>query len=165
MDHLEEGETLLLIEYDVADDGLIELIALINAFDEEGHDPGGWEWLAWWRTHEDEGMGCAPVPPADLKAMESTEDPAELRKIVERIILADRVGIVGDGEMSTTRSQLYRFARDLGNIEAVEHGYKRGGLSGAAGGVVERQVRRTIYRQGNRQINKFVRAIGITGRR
>ena len=24
--------------------------------------------------------------------------------------------------MSTTRSQLYRFARDLGNIEAVEHG-------------------------------------------
>lgn len=36
--------------------------------------------------------------------------------------------------MSTTRSQLYRFARDLGNVEAVEHGYKRGGLSCAAGG-------------------------------
>ena len=31
--------------------------------------------------------------------------------------------------MSTTRSQLYRFARDLGNVEAVEHGYRRGGLS------------------------------------
>ena len=30
--------------------------------------------------------------------------------------------------MSTTRSQLYRFARDLGNVEAVEHGYKRGGF-------------------------------------
>jgi len=29
--------------------------------------------------------------------------------------------------MSTTRSQLYCFARDLGNIEAVEHGYKRPG--------------------------------------
>jgi len=67
--------------------------------------------------------------------------------------------------MSTTRSQLYRFARDLGNIEAVEHGYKRAGLSGAAGGAVERQVRRTIYRQGNRQINKFVRAIGLGPRR
>ncbi len=67
--------------------------------------------------------------------------------------------------MSTTRSQLYRFARDLGNIEAVEHGYKRGGLSGAAGGAVERQVRRTIYRQGNRQINRFVRAIGLGPRR
>ena len=26
--------------------------------------------------------------------------------------------------MSTARSQLYRFARDLGNVEAVEHGYK-----------------------------------------
>lgn len=67
--------------------------------------------------------------------------------------------------MSTTRSQLYRFARDLGNVEAVEHGYKRAGLSGAAGGAVERQVRRTIYRQGNRQINRFVRAIGLRPRR
>lgn len=67
--------------------------------------------------------------------------------------------------MSTTRSQLYRFARDLGNIEAVEHGYKREGLSGAAGGAAERQVRRVIYRRGNRQINRFVRAIGLSGRR
>lgn len=67
--------------------------------------------------------------------------------------------------MSTTRSQLYRFARDLGNIEAVEHGYRRGGLSGAAGGGVEREVRRVIYRQGNRQINHFVRAIGLGPRR
>lgn len=67
--------------------------------------------------------------------------------------------------MSTTRSQLYRFARDLGNVEAVEHGYKLGGLSGGAEGAVERQVRRTIYRGGNRQINKFVRAIGVSGRR
>jgi len=67
--------------------------------------------------------------------------------------------------MSTTRSQLYRFARDLGNIEAVEHGYRRGGLSGGAEGAVERQIRRKIYRQGNRQINKFVRAIGLSARR
>lgn len=63
--------------------------------------------------------------------------------------------------MSTTRSQLYRLARDLGNIEAVEHGYKRGGLSGGTEGLVERQVRRTIYREGNRQINRFVRALGL----
>jgi hypothetical protein len=63
--------------------------------------------------------------------------------------------------MSTTRSQLYRLARDLGNVEAVEHGYKRGGLSGAAGGAGQREARRVIYRQGNRQINHFVRAIGL----
>jgi len=63
--------------------------------------------------------------------------------------------------VSTTRSQLYRLARDLGNVEAVEHGYRRAGLSGAAGGAVERQVRRAIYRQGNRQVNAFVRAIGL----
>jgi hypothetical protein len=67
--------------------------------------------------------------------------------------------------MSTTRSQLYRLARDLGNIEAVEHGYKRGGLSGGMEGVVERQVRRTIYRAGNRQINHLVRALGLGPRR
>ncbi len=67
--------------------------------------------------------------------------------------------------MSTTRSQLYRLARDLGNVEAVEHGYRRGGLAGGAEGLAERQVRRTIYRQGNRQINRFVRAIGLAPRR
>jgi hypothetical protein len=63
--------------------------------------------------------------------------------------------------MSTTRSQLYRLARDLGNVEAVEHGYSRGGLSGAAGGAAQREARRVIYRQGNRQINRFVRALGL----
>jgi len=83
---------MLAIEYDVAEDGLIELIALVNAVDEDGEDPDGEAWLAWRRTHEDEGMGCAPVQPADLKAMEATEVPAELRIIVERIILADRTG-------------------------------------------------------------------------
>jgi hypothetical protein len=67
--------------------------------------------------------------------------------------------------MSTTRSQLYRLARDLGNVEAVEHGYARGGLSGAAGGAAQREARRVIYRQGNRQINRFVRAIGLGPRR
>jgi hypothetical protein len=67
--------------------------------------------------------------------------------------------------MSTTRSQLYRLARDLGNVEAVEHGYSRGGLSGAAGGAAQRAARRVIYRQGNRQINRFVRALGLGPRR
>jgi hypothetical protein len=63
--------------------------------------------------------------------------------------------------MSTTRSQLYRLARDLGNVEAVEHGYQRGGLGGAASGAAQRGARRVIYREGNRQINHFVRAIGL----
>ena len=63
--------------------------------------------------------------------------------------------------MSTTRSQLYRFARDLGNVEAVEHGYERGGLAGAGSGAAQRQARRVIYREGNRQINHFVRALGL----
>jgi hypothetical protein len=63
--------------------------------------------------------------------------------------------------VSTTRSQLYRLARDLGNVEAVQHGYRRGGLAGAASGGAQREDRRVIYRQGNRQINRFVRALGL----
>lgn len=63
--------------------------------------------------------------------------------------------------MSTTRSTLYRLARDLGNVEAVEHGYRRAGLAGGVEGLAERQVRRAIYRQGNRQINHAVRAVGL----
>jgi hypothetical protein len=67
--------------------------------------------------------------------------------------------------MSTTRSQLYRLARDLGNVEAVEHGYQRGGLGGATSGAAQREARRVIYREGNRQINHFVRARGLGSRR
>ena len=67
--------------------------------------------------------------------------------------------------MSTSRSQLYRLARDLGNVEAVEHGYQRGGLAGAAGGTAQREARRVIYREGNRRINRFVRALGLGPRR
>lgn len=67
--------------------------------------------------------------------------------------------------MSTTRSQLYRLARDLGTIEAVEHGYTRAGLSGGAEGLAERQVRRVVYREGNRQINRAVRTVGLGPRR
>ena len=67
--------------------------------------------------------------------------------------------------MSTSRSQFYRFARDLGNVEAFEHGYKRGGLSGGIEGEAERYARRMIYREGNRQINHLVRAVGLAPRR
>jgi len=81
---------LLFIEYDVNGDGNIELVALINAVEEDGHDPDGEAWMAWRATHEDQGMGGVGVSPADLNAMESTEDPEELRAIVERVILADR---------------------------------------------------------------------------
>ena len=81
---------MLFIEYDVTDEGTVELLALINAAEEGDQDPDGEAWLAWRQTHEDEGMGCAPIPPEELQAMEATEDPDELRAIVERVILADR---------------------------------------------------------------------------
>ncbi|MDA8281745.1 MAG: hypothetical protein M0Z42_00270 [Actinomycetota bacterium] len=81
---------MLAVEYDVTPDGQIELVALINAVDEEGSDPEGEAWLAWRRSHEDEGLGCVPIPPAELARMEATEDPEELRTIVESVILADR---------------------------------------------------------------------------
>ncbi len=80
----------LAIEYDVTPDGEIELVALINAVEEDDDDPDGEAWLAWRRSHEDEGIGSVLVPPQELARMEATEDPAELRAIVERLVLADR---------------------------------------------------------------------------
>lgn len=56
---------------------------------------------------------------------------------------------------------MYKLSRVLGDVEAIEHGYSKGGLSGAATSEIQRRVRRTIYRDGNRQINKFVRAVGL----
>ncbi len=83
---------MLFIEYDVSPHGEIELVALVNAVEEDGEDPDGHAWLAWRATHEDQGLGCAPVLPGDLQAMESTDDPEALRAIVERVILSDRAG-------------------------------------------------------------------------
>jgi hypothetical protein len=82
----------LVIEYDVTPAGEIELVALINAVEQDGDDADGEAWLAWRRSHEDEGMGSVLVPPEVLARMESTEDPAELRAIVEQVVLADRQG-------------------------------------------------------------------------
>ncbi len=82
---------MLFIEYDVQADGEIELVALVNAIDEDGHDPDGSSWLQWRVTEfDDDGLGCVGVAPADLMLMENTDDSDELRAIVERIILADR---------------------------------------------------------------------------
>ena len=81
---------MLFIEYDVGDDGTIELVALVDAVEEDGADPDGAAWLAWRRTHDDEGMGCAAVSPGDQATLERTQDPDELWAEVERIVLADR---------------------------------------------------------------------------
>ncbi len=82
---------MLFIEYDVTQSGEIELVALINAVEEEGQDPDGSAWSAWrGGEFEDGGMGCVAVSPDDLVLMESTDDVAQLRGIVERIILVDR---------------------------------------------------------------------------
>jgi hypothetical protein len=82
---------MLFIEYDVDAEGQIELVALINAIDEEGQDADGSEWLAWRRSEfDDDGAGCVGVTADDLATLEATDDPAQLRSLVEGIILADR---------------------------------------------------------------------------
>jgi hypothetical protein len=55
------------------------------------------------------------------------------------------------------RSQLYRAARDLGNVEAVEHG----GLEGGA----KRYARRAVYRKANTVTGSFLRVLGLQGSR
>lgn len=81
---------MLFIEYDVGDDGLIEVVGLINAIEENDEDPHGEDWMSWRRSFDDDGLGSAAVSPDDLTLMESTDDPEQIRAIVERVILADR---------------------------------------------------------------------------
>jgi hypothetical protein len=50
------------------------------------------------------------------------------------------------------RSQLYRAARDLGNVEAAEKGPTAYG---------KRMVRRRAYRSTNRVLGRFLRGIGL----
>jgi len=54
------------------------------------------------------------------------------------------------------RSQLYRAARDLGNVEAVAQG---------PGALAKRQVRRKVYRSTNGALGGLLRAFGLSGRR
>ena len=87
----QRGLPVLFIEYDVTASGEIELVALIDAVEENGEDDAGTEWMAWRSAEfDDDGLGCVGVPPAELELMEQTEDPEQLRAIVERLILADR---------------------------------------------------------------------------
>ena len=82
---------MLFIEYDVTEKGDIELVALINAVEEKGEDEDGAHWMSWRRAEfDDGGLGCVGVSPDELRRLEATEDPAELKVLVERIILADR---------------------------------------------------------------------------
>jgi hypothetical protein len=82
---------VLFIEYDVGDDGMIEVVGLINALEENDEDPLGEDWMSWRRSFDDNGLGCVAASPEDLTLMESTDDPEQIRAIVERVILADRV--------------------------------------------------------------------------
>ena len=59
--------------------------------------------------------------------------------------------------VSPLRSQLYRAARDLGNVEAVEHG--------GASGYGKRLVRRKVYAKTNGITGSFLRALGLSGGR
>ncbi len=82
---------MLFVEYDVDPQGRIELVALINAIEEQGQDEDGSDWLSWRRSEfEDAGMGCVGVTPDELARLEETTDPEQLRAIIEGIILADR---------------------------------------------------------------------------
>lgn len=63
------------------------------------------------------------------------------------------------------RSQLYRAARDMGNVEAAEHGFERGGVTGAVAGEGRRYARRAVYRKSNSLTGSLLKGLGLGGRR
>jgi hypothetical protein len=80
---------MLFVEYDVDQEGMIEIVALINAIEEDDLDRDGAQWLAWRSSHEDGGFGCVAVPMELLEKMENTEDANELRSLVEALVVED----------------------------------------------------------------------------
>lgn len=64
--------------------------------------------------------------------------------------------------MSKLRSQFYRGARDLGNVEAAEHGFERHGVAGIVTGSAKRYGRRCVYRGVNRECShRLCRLLGL----
>jgi hypothetical protein len=57
---------------------------------------------------------------------------------------------------STLRSQLYRAARDLGNVQAAARG---------PGSYAKRVARRRVYRTTNSLTNQLLRSAGLLGSR
>jgi hypothetical protein len=57
----------------------------------------------------------------------------------------------------TVRSQFYRAARDMGNVEAV----KNDGVEGLA----KRDARRAVHRRTNSLTTSFLRGLGLSGTR
>jgi len=55
---------------------------------------------------------------------------------------------------SSLRSQLYRAARDLGNVRAAEQG---------PGAYAARLARRRVYQSSNRLTNELLRSAGLLG--
>ena len=82
---------MLFIEYDVDDAGLIEVVAVIDAFDEDGLDPDASEWIDWRNSFEDAGHGCVAVPVEIEEAIDAPESPSEVLDRIEMLILADRI--------------------------------------------------------------------------
>jgi hypothetical protein len=52
------------------------------------------------------------------------------------------------------RSQLYRAARDLGNVDAAAQG---------PSALAKRQIRRRAYRSTNRSLGGLLRSLGLSG--
>ena len=66
---------MLFIEYDVTEQGEIEIVALVNAVEENGEDPTGEAWIRWRASHDDGGAGCVGVSRPDLETLESSRGP------------------------------------------------------------------------------------------
>jgi hypothetical protein len=60
-------------------------------------------------------------------------------------------------DVSSTRSQAYRVARDLGNVEAAQRSIQ----TRSASPLLKREVRRVMFRETNKTLGHGLRDLGI----
>ena len=67
---------MLFVEYDVTPEGEIELVALVNAVEENGEDADGSAWMDWRRDEfDDNGLGSVGVSSDDYEALRNSSPP------------------------------------------------------------------------------------------
>ena len=93
---------------------------------------------------QDSRLGAGWIPFSDLGAGSLVRRLRRLKHVAE---------VTTSRDVASARSQTYRLARDLGNIQA--------GMKGPSAALSKRYVRRAVYRRSNKALGRTLKALGL----